>query len=85
MFVIDKTANFAYGFNYAVNEGSYITIPLVAGEETLKSTDLAIEQLICSQNNQYFQLVVKNSISNKKYLNTYFSFDGTQGGKKLHS
>jgi hypothetical protein len=85
MFVIDKTKNFAYGFNYAVHEGSSVMVPLVAGEETMSNSDLKIEKIVCSQNNQYFQLIVNDLKNKKKYLNTYFSFDGTQAGKKLHS
>lgn len=75
MFVIDKTKDFIYGFNYAVNEGTFVTVPLSTGSQFNQSTKIDIERVICSHNNQYFQLIV--SSGDRKYLNTYFSFDGT--------
>lgn len=73
------------GFIYAVNTNaplnSFLTIPITSAD----GNERTAEHMRCSDNDEAFQVWLKDKYKNKRILATYYGFDGTQGGKKLHS
>ena len=90
IFVLNKNQSFIYGLNIDNPESSYLTVP--AGHNDHPDLQAGSEQFLemtCAPNHQSFQAIVKfkNTTSNSSayFINSYFDFDGTQAGKKLHS
>jgi len=78
IFFYEKNTGYIYGNTKDIISGSYLEVPL-NGENRV------IEKMICSQGQESFQLVVRETSTNDRFLLSYYGFDGTQANKKLHS
>lgn len=78
VYFLEKISGNIYGANIDYIEDSFLKVPI-------NGANRKINDLKCSPNREAFQVLVKDLRTEKKYLLTYYGFDGTQASKKLHS
>lgn len=78
IFLFEKGSNKIYGANIDYIGQSFLEVPINGDKRVIK-------ELVCSPNREAFQVWVKDSVTEKKYLLSYYGFDGTLASKKLHS
>lgn len=78
VFFFEKSTNKIYGANIDYIEQSFLEVPL-------NGNTRSIMEMQCSPHREAFQVWVKDTVTEDKYLMTYYGFDGTQASKKLHS
>jgi len=78
VFVFSKSKGKVYGVNIDLPTSSYLEVP-INGDNRI------VLEMRCSNYQESFQLIVKDTNTENLYLMSYYGFDGTQCYKKQHS